>query len=117
MQVIAVALKLDYYYYQNNPDSILVMVERVKKISRRNNELKYFYFAWGSRLIIYYIKQHQTNTAIYEARKMLQSAEADNFIPESYNVTVHWGRSKTQSNPKLAYENFRKQIALIKEMK
>lgn len=47
MQVIAVALKLDYYYYQNNPDSILVMVDRVKKISRRNNELKYFYFAWG----------------------------------------------------------------------
>mgnify|MGYP000637899027 FL=1 len=46
MQVIAVALKLDYYYYQNNPDSILVMVDRVKKISRRNNELKYFYFAW-----------------------------------------------------------------------
>ena len=28
MQVIAVALKLDYYYYQNNPDSILVMVDR-----------------------------------------------------------------------------------------
>ena len=116
MQVIAVALKLDYYYYQNNPDSILVMVDRVKKISRRNNELKYFYFAWGSRLIIYYIKQHQTNTAIYEARKMLQSAEADNFIPgivQCYRTlgTVYM----TQSNPKLAYENFRKQIALIEE--
>ncbi len=116
MQVIAVALKLDYYYYQNNPDSILVMVERVKKISRRNNELKYFYFAWGSRLIIYYIKQHQTNTAIYEARKMLQSAEADNFIPgivQCYRTlgTIYM----TQSNPKLAYENFRKQIALIEE--
>ena len=116
MQVIAVALKLDYYYYQNNPDSILVMVDRVKKISRRNNELKYFYFAWGSRLIIYYIKQHQTNTAIYEARKMLQSAEADNFIPgivQCYRTlgTIYM----TQSNPKLAYENFRKQIALIEE--
>lgn len=93
MQVIAVALKLDYYYYQNNPDSILVMVDRVKKISRRNNELKYFYFAWGSRLIIYYIKQHQTNTAIYEARKCFSQRRLIISFPESYNVTVHWGRS------------------------
>lgn len=116
MEAVAASLKLDYYYYKNDLDSILIEVENVKKISKQNGQLKYFYFAWGSRLIIYYIKQHQTSTAIYEAQKMLRSAEADNFIPgivQCYRAlaTIYM----TQSNPKLAYENFKKQIELIEQ--
>lgn len=116
MEAVAASLKLDYYYYKNDLDSILIEVENVKKISKQNGQLKYFYFAWGSRLITYYIKQHQTSTAIYEAQKMLRSAEADNFIPgivQCYRAlgTIYM----TQSNPKLAYENFKKQIELIEQ--
>lgn len=34
---------------------------------------------WSSRLITYYIKQNQSNTAIYETRKMLAEAEDDDY--------------------------------------
>ena len=70
MEAVAASLKLDYYYYKNDLDSILIEVENVKTISKQNGQLKYFYFAWGSRLITYYIKQHQTSTAIYEAQEI-----------------------------------------------
>ncbi len=47
---------------------------------------------------------------------MLQSAEADNFIRRIVQCYRTLGTVyMTQSNPKLAYENFRKQIALIEE--
>lgn len=43
-------------------------------------DLRYFYyFVWSSRLITYYIKQNQSNTAIYETRKMLAEAEDDDY--------------------------------------
>lgn len=90
MEAVAASLKLDYYYYKNDLDSILIEVENVKKISKQNGQLKYFYFAWGSRLIIYYIKQHQTSTAIYEAQKCSGRPKLIISSPESYSVIGHW---------------------------
>lgn len=113
-QVISECLKLDYYYYQNDEENIIKHVKTVKEVSRRFGHLKYYYFSWGSRLITFYVKQHKVNIAIYEAKKMLQSAQSDNYYPglaECYNVM---GKIYlTQSNPQLAYENFQKNIEII----
>lgn len=113
-QVISECLKLDYYYYQNDEENIIKHVKTVKEAARRFGHLKYYYFSWGSRLITYYVKQHKVNIAIYEAKKMLQSAQSDNYYPglaECYNVM---GKIYlTQSNPRLAYENFQKNIEII----
>lgn len=115
-QVISECLKLDYYYYQNDEEEIIKHVKSVKEISRRLDYLKYYYFSWGSRLITYYIKQHKVNIAIYEAKKMLQNAQSDNYYPglaECYNVL---GKIYlTQTNPQLAYENFQKNIEIIEQ--
>ena len=46
----------------------------------KQDELAYFYyFAWGNRLVTYYTKQNQFNVAVYETRRMLAEAEADNY--------------------------------------
>ncbi len=116
MQVIAHCLRLDHYYYKNDEENILKQVEQVKQVCLKLNSLKYYYFAWGSRLITYYIKQHKVNIAIYEAKKMLEDAHTRNNIiglSECYSIMAKI--YVTQSNPKLAYENFRKNIEVIEQ--
>lgn len=57
-------------------------MKRVQEFCRKHpkEDLRYFYyFVWSSRLITYYIKQNQSNTAIYETRKMLAEAEDDDY--------------------------------------
>ena len=45
MQAVALALKLDYYYFQgNNVDSILHYTNIVKDFAEKTNQLKYYYF-------------------------------------------------------------------------
>lgn len=114
LQVIAQSIKLEHYYYMNDEKNILKYVQEVKEISRKYNELKYYYFAWGDRLITYYIKQNKVNTAIYETQKMLREAQEDNYpkgIASCYhalgNIYI------TQSNQELALENFQKEIDVI----
>lgn len=116
MQVISHCLKLDYYYYKNDEENILKHVDQVKKVCLKLNSLKYYYFAWGSRLITYYIKQHKVNIAIYEVKKMLQDAhKRDNpaGLSACYNIMAKI--YVTQSNPKLAYENFQKNIEVTEQ--
>lgn len=116
LQVIAQCFKLEYYYYINDEENILKYVEEVKEVSRKYNELKYYYFAWGNRLITYYIKQNKINTAIYETKKMLRKAQADHYpsgIASCYRALANI--YITQSNQKLALENFQKEIDVMEE--
>lgn len=75
MQAVALSTKLDYYYYQAMEDSILSYTDQVKAFAKATNQPKYYYFAWGKRLIMWYIKQGKFNTAFYEADKMLKEAQ------------------------------------------
>lgn len=115
-QVISYCLRLDYYYYQNDEENILKQVERVKKVCLELDNLKYYYFAWGSRLVTFYIKQHKMNIAIYEAKKMLQDVQSRQYNPglsDCYNIMAKI--YVTQTNPELAYENFQKNIEVIEK--
>lgn len=78
MQAVALATKLDYYYYQAIEDSILSHTNQVKAFAKATNQPKYYYFAWGKRLIVWYIKKGKLNTALYEADKMLKEAQKSN---------------------------------------
>lgn len=116
LQVIAQCFKLEYYYFKNDEENILKYVQEVKEISRKYNELKYYYFVWGNRLITYYIKQNKVNTAIYEIQKMLREAQADNYpkgIASCYHALANI--YITQSNQELALENFQKEIDVMEE--
>ena len=75
MQAVALSTKLDYYYYRAMEDSILNYTDQVKAFAKATNQPKYYYFAWGKRLIMWYIKQGKLNTAFYEADKMLKEAQ------------------------------------------
>ena len=115
-QVISYCLRLDYYYYQNDEENILKQVEQVKKVCLQLDNLKYYYFAWGSRLVTFYIKQHKMNIAIYEAKKMLQDVQSRQYNPglsDCYNIMAKI--YVTQTNPELAYENFQKNIEVIEK--
>lgn len=115
-QVISYCLRLDYYYYQNDEENILKQVEQVKKVCLELDNLKYYYFAWGSRLVTFYIKQHKMNIAIYEAKKMLQDVQSRQYNPglsDCYNIMAKI--YVTQTNPELAYENFQKNIEVIEK--
>lgn len=116
MQIISYCLKLDYFYYKNDEENILKQTDEVKKACLRLDNLKYYYFAWGGRLITYYIKQHKVNVAIYEAKKMLQDVQKRHYNPglsDCYNIMAKI--YVTQSNPQLAYENFQKNIDVIEQ--
>ena len=83
MQATALCLKLDHYYFRNDRAKILEGVKRVQDFCLERGkpeELRYFYyFVWGGRLITYYIKQNQYNVAVYETRRMLAEAQADDY--------------------------------------
>lgn len=115
MQAIALCLKLDHFYFRNDRTGILEGVERVQEFCRRHGkpeELRYFYyFAWGSRLITYYTKQNQYNVAVYETRRMLAEAQADDYqrgVADCYRQLANL--YLVQNAFEQAYENFRREI-------
>lgn len=77
MQAVALSTKLDYYYFKGQEDSIIAWVDRVKKFAQKTAQSKYYYFAWGKRLILFYIKSGKFNTALYEAQNMLKEAQKE----------------------------------------
>ena len=77
MQAVALSTKLDYYYFKGQEDSIIAWVERVKKFAQETEQSKYYYFAWGKRLILFYIKNGKFNTALYAAQNMLREAQQE----------------------------------------
>lgn len=117
MQAIALCVRLDHFYYKNDKAKILEGVQRVQEFCRKHpkEDLRYFYyFVWSSRLITYYIKQSQSNTAIYETGRMLAQAEADDYpqgIASCYRMLANL--YLTQGAWRMAYDNFRRQIDVL----
>ena len=93
MQAVALSLKLDYFYYKGNDENnIINHTNIVKKFAKETKQSKYYYFAWGNRLILYYLKTGRNNIALYEAEKMLKEAETDNDkigLLHCYNSLAH----------------------------
>ncbi|ERI84713.1 ATPase/histidine kinase/DNA gyrase B/HSP90 domain protein [Bacteroides pyogenes F0041] len=78
MQAVALSTQLEYHYYQSsNEDSVIHYANKVKMFSKRTQQPKYYYFAWGNRLILYYLKTGRSNIALYEAEKMLKEAQKE----------------------------------------
>ncbi|MFQ7387068.1 MAG: hypothetical protein ACLRM8_05005 [Alistipes sp.] len=74
MQAVALSLKADHYYFNNNLDSLKAWIPRVQDFARKNDQIKYYYFTW-SRLILYYTKQAQYTLAQYELEQYMSQAE------------------------------------------
>lgn len=117
MQAVALSTKMDHFYYTNaNKDSLIHYIDVVKNFSRKNNLLKYYYFAWGSRLIKYYVKNAQFNIALYEAQQMLKQAEKDNFPNGiSYGHNALSGIYQSKHLLKLAAEHKEKEIEITRQ--
>lgn len=119
MQALALCLRLDHYYYRNDRERILEGVQRVQEFCRRHPEkdLRYiYYFVWSSRLITYYIKQNQPNQAIFETRKMLAEAEADDYpsgVASCYRMLANLYMA--QDAWRKAYDHLRRQIEIIED--
>lgn len=115
MQAVALCTKLDYHYFQGaNKDSVSYYVNVVKKFAKETNQPKYYYFAWGKRLINYYIKFRQPNIALYEANKMMKEAEQEGYpagIANGYNILS--SIYQTKGLYKLAAEAREKEIEII----
>lgn len=78
MQAVALSTKLEFYYFKGMADSIQAHVNLIKAFAKATNQPKYYYFAWGKRLIMSYIKRGMLTTALYEADKMLKEAQQSN---------------------------------------
>ena len=78
MQAVALSSKLDYYYYQGiYEDSIIFETNNVKAFAKETHQPKYYYFSWGNRLIMHYLKTGRYNIALYESNKMMKEAQAE----------------------------------------
>lgn len=90
MQAVAIATQLDYHYFQGtHEDSVIFYTDKVKDFARTTHQPKYYYFAWGNRLITYYLKTGRTNLALYEAQKMLKEAQNEDDktgLSRCYNI-------------------------------
>lgn len=117
MQVIALCTKLDYFYFRNDKENIRKYVAEVQDFCIENGKSDFYYFyyfVWSSRLITYYIKQNQSNSVMFEARKMLAEAQQDSYpqgMSECYRVLANL--YLTQSSYKLAYDCFRREIEIL----
>lgn len=83
MQAIALCTKLDYYYtssHENKRDSLIAYVKKVQSFAKETKLMEYYYFAWSSRLINYYLSLGEYNIALIEANNMLEEAEKNNDI-------------------------------------
>lgn len=101
MQAVALSLKADHYYFNNNLDSLKAWIPRVQDFARKNDQIKYYYFTW-SRLILYYTKQAQYTLAQYELEQYMSQAEKDNYKPataEAYKQLGHIYRTRGLKNP------------------
>jgi len=113
MQAVALSLKADHYYFNNNLDSLKAWIPRVQDFARKNDQIKYYYFTW-SRLILYYTKQAQYTLAQYELEQYMSQAEKDNYKPataEAYKQLGHIYRTRGLKKP--AVEYYRKAIDFI----
>lgn len=90
MQAVAIATRLDYYYFQGTQeDSVIFYTDKVKEFARATRQPKYYYFAWANRLITYYLKTGRPNLALYEAQKMLKEAQDEDDktgLSRCYNI-------------------------------
>ena len=111
MQAVALSTKLDYYYFKGQEDSIIAWVERVKKFAQETEQSKYYYFAWGKRLILFYIKKarnifspaffrcktpflHRKNTRNGKSRKVCLYLHTEAY---GYNKMI----DRIKNNPRL----------------
>ncbi len=82
MQAAALRSKLDHYYYNgedNDMDSIIVWVDRIKAFAKSSQLPEYYYFVWSARLVNQYIRSGKYNIALVETNKMLKEAEAEDY--------------------------------------
>ncbi len=72
-QCLAKNLKADYYYYTNNIDSLLTEKEKVANFARKTPYKQYVFGAWN-RIIIYYLRHREYDSAIQELKKYQDEA-------------------------------------------
>lgn len=87
MQCVALTIKADYYYFNNQLDSFKLWIPRVQEFAREHDQPKYYYFIW-TRLVLYYTKQGQYTLAQYELERYLEQSRIDNFKPATANAYV-----------------------------
>lgn len=90
-QTLALAFKLDYYYFTNQADSMLIMKDIVQDFALKHDQPIYYYFAW-QRLITHYIRQNQINFAISELDKMQKYAIEHDYFPGQIDACRMLGR-------------------------
>lgn len=119
MQAVALSTQLDYHYYQSSDeDSVIYYTNKVKLFSKRTRQPKYYYFAWGNRLILYYLKTGRSNIALYEAEKMLKEAQKEDSkigLLYCYNVMSQIYTIKKMKT--MAFEWRMKEIELTEKYK
>lgn len=118
MQAVAISTKLEYYYFQGMGDSILTHVNYVKTFAKATNQPKYYYFAWGKRLVMFYTKKGMFTTALYEADKMLKDAQQSDEksgLATCYNCLGNIYEMKKMK--KQAHECRLKEVELIETYK
>lgn len=90
MQAASLSFKADYYYFNNNLDSLKVWMGHVQHFARQNNQLKYYYFVWN-RLILYYTKHTQYALAQYELKRVLEQSAKDDYKPATAQACQQLG--------------------------
>lgn len=110
MQAVALSVKADHYYFNNDLDSLKAWIPRVQDFARKHNQLKYYYFTW-SRLILYYTKQAQYTLAQYELEQYMSQAEKDNYKPATADAYKQLGHIyRTRGLKEASVEYYRKAI-------
>lgn len=115
MQAVALTYKADYYYFNNNLDSLKAWIPRVQTFARNNDQLSYYYFVWA-RLILYHTKHAHYATAQYELKHYLSQAEKDDYKPaiaDSYVQLAHIYLTKALHGS--ASEYYRRAIDYIEQ--
>ncbi|MDL2213419.1 HAMP domain-containing histidine kinase [Bacteroides sp. OttesenSCG-928-D19] len=116
---IALAAKIDYYFYgndENAADSMFVWIDRAKNHALEYNDQTLYYWLWSARLVAYYVKSGEYNTALIECEKMLSEAERSNYkegIAECYLSLADVYNAK--GLPQKAQEFMLKEIELFEE--
>ena len=77
-QCLAYIIPLQFYMSQKDDSKIEKASTDLKEISRANNYLQYYYYAWSSE-IIYFLNQQRSLLALQKAEKMKKQAFADRY--------------------------------------
>lgn len=114
-QCLAYTIPLQFYTAQKDDEGVEEAADNLKKISRANDYLQYYYYAWSNE-IIYLLNQGRSLLALQKAEKMKDQAFVDKYPYGIFSCIRTIGHIyKSRGNSSIAARYYKQAVEYMQE--